>query len=412
MEHKLFYYPYASFTNAQLPILKVAALYFDKLYILDPERATGGSVGPGDVAGDIDLLERQQILVRVSPEEILKKYESEIAAAIHADMEDREFLDLCEKSGKANTWRLALAKVPKEIRENTQHGDYARRKPQDQAMQRLMGDLPRAVAGQDLRYVERYVEVTERLSSGDFVYDESQKSSNREIEYRYADYPLPLGEAIMMNHALFAGLLHAEATPITDDSFHNEALSLKLRRAAQDPAVQEVRKERAEQSRIDLLAVATLTDAQLSLPMLDPSLPLEEILEYRQAHDAELGQARDKLGWMARRIREEPWSKQFAEQLNRETIPDINEELKNARRTRDEWLKNRKGSLAVNATGIVLGAAAALLAVVAAPLTPIALASGGLAVASATIPGFGWLKDWRDGKKSLQENGLHYLLQV
>jgi hypothetical protein len=26
--HNLFYYPYASFTNEQLPLLKVAALYF------------------------------------------------------------------------------------------------------------------------------------------------------------------------------------------------------------------------------------------------------------------------------------------------------------------------------------------------------------------------------------------------
>lgn len=32
--HKLFYYPYASFTNAQLPLLKVAALWFDKLVSL------------------------------------------------------------------------------------------------------------------------------------------------------------------------------------------------------------------------------------------------------------------------------------------------------------------------------------------------------------------------------------------
>lgn len=30
-EHTLFYYPYASLTSAQLPLLKVAALYFDKL---------------------------------------------------------------------------------------------------------------------------------------------------------------------------------------------------------------------------------------------------------------------------------------------------------------------------------------------------------------------------------------------
>ena len=34
-EHNFFYYPYASFTNAQLPQLKVAALYFDKMVSLD-----------------------------------------------------------------------------------------------------------------------------------------------------------------------------------------------------------------------------------------------------------------------------------------------------------------------------------------------------------------------------------------
>lgn len=32
-KHNLFYYPYAFFKNAQAPLLKVAALYFDKLVI-------------------------------------------------------------------------------------------------------------------------------------------------------------------------------------------------------------------------------------------------------------------------------------------------------------------------------------------------------------------------------------------
>ena len=35
-EHNLFYYSYSSFTNAQLSPLKVAALWSDKLLILDP----------------------------------------------------------------------------------------------------------------------------------------------------------------------------------------------------------------------------------------------------------------------------------------------------------------------------------------------------------------------------------------
>ena len=39
-EHSLFYYPYASGTNALLPRLKTGALYCDKLVILDPVGAS------------------------------------------------------------------------------------------------------------------------------------------------------------------------------------------------------------------------------------------------------------------------------------------------------------------------------------------------------------------------------------
>ena len=39
-DQNLFYYPYASFTNAHLPLLKVAALYFNKLVLLDPVGAS------------------------------------------------------------------------------------------------------------------------------------------------------------------------------------------------------------------------------------------------------------------------------------------------------------------------------------------------------------------------------------
>ncbi len=46
-EHNLFYYPYASFTNAKLRLLKVAALYFDKLVILDPVGANWATTAAG-----------------------------------------------------------------------------------------------------------------------------------------------------------------------------------------------------------------------------------------------------------------------------------------------------------------------------------------------------------------------------
>ena len=54
-------------------------------------------------------------------------------------------------------------------------------------------------------------------------------------------------------------------------------------------------------------------------------------------------QARDKLGWMARRIEAEPWSQEFATELEHKTIPDIATELDEARKARDAWLKSRRG---------------------------------------------------------------------
>jgi hypothetical protein len=39
-DHNFFYYPYACFTNARFPLLKVAALYVGKLVLLDPVSAS------------------------------------------------------------------------------------------------------------------------------------------------------------------------------------------------------------------------------------------------------------------------------------------------------------------------------------------------------------------------------------
>ena len=99
--HTLFYYPYGSFQDNQAPLLKAAALYFDKLYILDPEKASGGEIGAVTVADDIKLLEQEGILERIAPEEIIRQYESALTAAIEGDVKDREFLQLCQTSGRA-----------------------------------------------------------------------------------------------------------------------------------------------------------------------------------------------------------------------------------------------------------------------------------------------------------------------
>jgi len=44
-EHDFCSYPYASLTNAQLPLLKATRPYFDMLVILDPAGASWATIG-------------------------------------------------------------------------------------------------------------------------------------------------------------------------------------------------------------------------------------------------------------------------------------------------------------------------------------------------------------------------------
>jgi hypothetical protein len=383
-EHSIFYYPYADFKNEQLPLLKVAALYFDKLYILDPHKA---SYAPNSVTLEIDgTVENNlrlladpsiSILKYISPAEVLGKYEQEIAKAVRADMEDEAFQSLCRASWQAARWELALEKVTKELQ-------------QDMAMQRLMGELPRAVADPQTWYLE----------------------AEAPYDFRRGGYPLALGESIMLNHALFGGLLYTGSTPLTDNRFHSQVLALKMRRAMKIPAVREVYEDlvRQRQLKADLLVASALTDSQLKLPVLNPKMPLEEVLEYRAKYADALQEARDKLGWMARRIEAEPWSDEFASELEHKTIPDIADELKEVRKARDSYLKSRRRRALVGG-GVVVSAATVLLTVFAAPITPVALVIAGLSLyTGVAIPGAEWLLNRSDDKKTMQENGLHYLL--
>lgn len=76
-DHNLFYYPYAPFTNAHFPLLKVAALYFEKLVLLGPVGVTWDTIGAEHVARDaVRQLKDAGILEIVMPATVLAKCET------------------------------------------------------------------------------------------------------------------------------------------------------------------------------------------------------------------------------------------------------------------------------------------------------------------------------------------------
>lgn len=430
-ENRLFYYPYATMFDAQLPLLKIAALYFDKLILLDPRDATWHRVGPDPGALDeVLLLERHGLLERVSPTAVFEDYSSAFAQAVREDIRDPEFLRLCSNQARRtgwHIWSLALAKVP---------GDLVA----DGHLRSLLGDLAPRLAKEMAYRIDDYIEHREALSylpgnegstassqdlqeSADYhdfsnsaqVYDEIRDdSAGNVLNYRYIEVPLALGEAIMVNHALFAGLLLSRATPIADDPFHAEILAHKLRRTTKNPLVRQILDDRVRERRLrsDLFATAALPDADLNLPALGPDVPVELVLEYRREHAGELARVRDHLAALARRIESDPWTGEFARELDRRTIPDLRAELDDLRQRRDDWSRKRK-QVTLSAAGLAAGAGTAVLTIFAAPVTPIVLAIAGLSLASGSaIPGIALLNNWREGKAAEHENGLSYLLRV
>jgi hypothetical protein len=404
--NNIHYYPYASFTNEQMPILKAAAIYFDKLHILDPFQASWKVIGAGPAVQEVAFLEKKNILNPIHPAEVLKKFEHQITASIRADMNDPEFLQLCDSYGKHQRWTLALAKVPIEIREDPKF------KPLDQSMKTLMGDFSQEMAAEAGKYQEEYYEYAEINRP----YDEYREVLNKDIEYRYVDYPLALGESIMINHALFAGLLHAEATPITDDPFHKKVLEHKIKRAAQIPMVRDVLEDRFRSPKLknDFFAHYLLTDKEIKLPAMSDKLRLEDIYRFREDHQDDLEQARRKITQLSRAIMEIPLSDGYSKEVDAAMV-GVDKELEEAEKARNAWLKSKRGKNALRATGIAVGAAAATLSIVfsVTPLAPIGLAIAGLGLlGDHVIPGFELFTDWKKEKAESLDNGLHYFLEL
>ena len=383
-EHSVFYYPYASFRDENLPLLKAAALYFDKIYILDPTKAHSDSIGatPG-IEDEINLLQKEGrgFIERIDPTEVFdqtseaslpKSLEDAIVESINADMADPEFHQLCDSKTDRSHWRIALAKIPPSLRSDERFSK------KEDAMRNIM---------------RSYVE-----------YREGPYSSG--TEYRIGECNLSAGESIMINHAIYTGLLHRNATPITDDLFHKEVLEYKLQRAIQDPEIIASVGELSKEDRIkqDLLAKETLTD--LDLAIVNPKLPMEKILEYKYDNEKSLELVREELRQLAEEIRTKPFTKEFAAELGSNTLRKVRRELKQCEKDRDEWLKKRR-DLWFEAAGITLKTASGVIPLTISPLAGVAIPLLLLAVGLTSARK--WVSKWREKE---EVNSFHYFLDV
>jgi len=92
-EHNLFHYPFPSFTNTQIPLFRVVALYFDKLFLLDLVVRAGPIIGADHHGREIVVkLQEAGDLRMVTPADVPAKYVDPITDTICRDMHNWETL--------------------------------------------------------------------------------------------------------------------------------------------------------------------------------------------------------------------------------------------------------------------------------------------------------------------------------
>jgi hypothetical protein len=384
--NRIFYYPHSAFEDDQRRVLQAAAFYFDELYVLDPE--SRGSRSQQGISDDVALLEQERILHRVNPRDILAQYEPEITAAVREDLQDPAFVEAC-RTYPGPKWRIALEKVPDPVRRD------------------FLGLGVDWVTGQ-FRYLD---------NGPVHLVDSWQPPTRREPQDPvYMEIAVPLAASVLLNHALFGGLLRTGATPLTDRPLQNTLLNIKIKRARNIPTLRVLldEPERQRQVRADLFAMQALQDSLLNLPAMNPAVRMPEILEFRQEHKDELAQAREALGWMARRIEQEAWTPDFAQWVEHNGIPDVHDKLEEVQKARDAWLRKRNALLAKTAgIAAAVGAATIGLAMTAPPLAPLALASGVVGLAKeGVIPAIELIQEWRGARQEASENALSYFLMA
>jgi hypothetical protein len=146
---------------------------------------------------------------------------------------------------------------------------------------------------------------------------------------------------------------------------------------------------------------------------MSTKVPLEEVLELRETHRDELAQARSYMASMARRIREEPWSEEFTDELEHNILPDLSDKLTLARSARNSWIRQRR-RLLYKVGGVAMGVAAITVGLVVSPvpLLSVAIAVPALGLGTQLLSGLDLVQEWSAGRTAAAENGLHYFLRM
>lgn len=193
---------------------------------------------------------------------------------------------------------------------------------------------------------------------------------------------------------------------LINNLFHNSIMAQKIPEIQKIMEVRNILENQAKLRRLksNQLAMSALTDIYLSI--ISPKILMEEILQFRHDNEKKLAQARQELARLTCEIRENPWKKEFAEELEVNAIPKIHCIKKESKKIRNSWLMSSKVKSAIKAAGLTVAFSSTLL-------LQVAVAPGVLGLISDhIIPGAELVLDWRNDRQEAMGNGLHYSINI
>jgi len=296
------YYPYT--TVQSIDNLMAMVLYFDTIYIINPEKA---AIGDRLIRQEISVLEREKIIRYISPAELLEEYDNLMTQSVINDLGNSDFLNLCHNKALPKVWKIYTEKIPNALADST--------------FRKYLVNVPALYESQRFGHSLRegpFSHIEERHQAYERMREISEERSNRYREYRFVELPFEYGESLMINHALCA-CDKFSLTPLTDHQVHHDFLKFKFAQMQNTVLLKRILKDYGfiKDMKIDLAAIDIISE---TVPILEKA-SVTDVLEFRDENKDALERFRIEMGRVATKIEGNFWDEDFSQKII-DTIDD------------------------------------------------------------------------------------------
>lgn len=299
---------------------KTALLYFDKIALIDPYLGScEWSTGFDDLIADIHTLIKEQIVELIDPAKVFSRFGNEIMDGVIQDLHDPDYLSLCEPFIYSQ-WVLESGKLP---------NNHA-----DKWLQYLLENIPK-LACQSIVHNIRNQYLRHFDERKMYFYGGVERELDKEISHLFKEIfyderrvlmlPFPVGESILVGHAL-AAVAHGEFIPFCNDRTHLDVLKVKIRRHSNNRAFKAVLHEYGylKDVKESILAQDVLTE---TVPSLE-QVPIKTLLRFREEKADELENFRIEMRKLVTEIESDPWDSDFENHIRDIIDSRVNPALK------------------------------------------------------------------------------------